>query len=164
MLDFGHQQANAGRNRKLHRRRGGPQRCERAALEAFAMDVRSRLQVPCEFIENLTTPITDASMSVHLFRIAREAVNNAIRHAHASHITILLSTDEHRVVLTVEDYGDGFDELNRDGGMGLHLMRYPARMLGATLEIGPRPGGGTSVICSATRSEPTPKAPYVESN
>jgi signal transduction histidine kinase len=136
----------------------------RAALEAFAMDVRSRLRVACEFTENLSTPITDASMSVHLFRIAREAVNNAIRHAHASHITILLSTDEQRIVLTVEDDGEGFDKPNRNDGMGMHIMRYRARMLGATLEIGPRPAGGTSVICSVTRSDSTPKAPYAESN
>jgi PAS domain S-box-containing protein len=90
----------------------------------------------------------------HLFRIAQEAVANAIRHSGASRIVIgwRRSTPTAEVVLSITDNGAGFPADGKMGtqetrGLGLHTMRYRAQLVGGVLEIAPRPRGGTRVTC-----------------
>jgi two-component system, LuxR family, sensor kinase FixL len=88
------------------------------------------------------------SLRSHLFRIAQEALNNAIKHGEPSHVALTLRCDENFLILQVQNDGRPFlDESDHKGGMGLDIMRYRARIVGAELRIEPIQSGGTSVIC-----------------
>jgi signal transduction histidine kinase len=108
---------------------------------------RAGLEVTCE----CRTPVKacPSEIGTHLFRIAQEAVNNALKHARASRLGIALAVEGERVSLTVRDNGRGLPaRLPAKRGMGLRIMQYRAAMIGGTLEIGRDPAGGTSVCCS----------------
>ena len=91
--------------------------------------------------------IEDSTISTHLFRIAQEALVNAIKHSKASDISIRISMDGD-VVLEIEDDGVGIDEITPNGeGMGLRTMKYRAGMLGAEFKVFSAPGKGTIVSC-----------------
>jgi signal transduction histidine kinase len=80
-----------------------------------------------------------------LYRIAQEALNNALKHAGASLVTVRLRTVDGWVTLEVADNGIGFDPAAASGGMGLTNMRERAERLGARLAIESRPGEGTQI-------------------
>jgi two-component system CheB/CheR fusion protein len=93
--------------------------------------------------------IHDLTVGANLYRIAQEAVFNAFKHAGAKNISIELSAMYNEVSLTVSDDGAGFSSTPKNKeGMGLHIMHYRARMIGATLQICPGTAGGTTVVCS----------------
>lgn len=89
----------------------------------------------------------DKAAAIHLYRIAQEALNNAIKHAAASMITIRFTTRDDAFELTVEDDGHGLSRSSRSGGMGLHIMDYRARAIGAELNVSAGKDGGTRVRC-----------------
>ena len=90
-------------------------------------------------------------LAIHLYRIAQEALNNAIKHAHPRSVLVQLIGAPGEIIVRVEDDGKGFDPLSvRTGGMGLRIMKYRAKMIAGTLEVLRRPGGGTIVTCSCT--------------
>jgi len=86
-----------------------------------------------------------ADVEKNLFRIAQEAVANAIRHAAAGHVTIELRFNRHDLQMTVTDDGRGFDPAAASDGFGLLSMRERAAQIGATLRLVSRPSEGTSV-------------------
>jgi signal transduction histidine kinase len=84
-----------------------------------------------------------------LFRIAQEAVQNALRHANARRIEIQLTLEGPELKLAVADDGSGIADVSGSpGGHGSHSLRYRAAAIGGRLYVGPRPGGGTIVACS----------------
>lgn len=87
-----------------------------------------------------------------LYRIAQEAVTNAIKHGRARNISIVVLADFDRTSLWVSDDGIGFDGRATAGGMGLQIMHHRARMLGGLIDIQPSKPGGTLV----TAVVPTP--------
>jgi signal transduction histidine kinase len=87
------------------------------------------------------------SVALHFYRIAEEAVGNAVKHSDAKNITIELDVLDGRPVLVVSDDGKGFDEKLESEGMGLNNMRYRAGVIGAKLEFEQRKSGGTRVRC-----------------
>ena len=93
--------------------------------------------------------VSSNTTATHLFRIAQEAVNNAIKHGHARQVIISLASNHESTVLTIDDDGVGLaPPPDRGKGMGLHIMSYRARMIGATLSVKPRAEGGTVVTCN----------------
>jgi signal transduction histidine kinase/ligand-binding sensor domain-containing protein len=86
-----------------------------------------------------------AVVEKNLFRIAQEAVANAIRHAAARQITIEVRFERHHAHITITDDGRGFDRAVAAGGFGLTSMRERAAQIGATLRLESRPRAGTSV-------------------
>jgi signal transduction histidine kinase len=90
----------------------------------------------------------EASVALHVYRVAEEAIGNAIKHSGADRITIELKpTSARRAVLTVHDNGKGFSQ--RDGqGMGLDNMRYRAGIIGGKLTISTEKGHGTCIGCT----------------
>jgi signal transduction histidine kinase len=87
--------------------------------------------------------------AIQLFRIAQEAVYNAVKHARAKQITIQLATTDGRTSLVVQDDGIGLPpSVNEAKGMGLRIMDYRARMIGAQFDLRRGPNGGTIVTCS----------------
>ena len=95
--------------------------------------------------------------ALHLYRITEEAVGNAVRHADATRIEIALDTIQGETVLVIEDNGKGFSQDKVAEGMGLRNMQYRANVIGATIEIGQRLGGGTRVCCRLPDLKPKPR-------
>ena len=91
----------------------------------------------------------------HLFAIATEALNNALKHSGASEVTVRLINDHDLVSLKVEDNGRGFllAEAESSGGMGLRTMREHAQNLNGTLTIESQPGKGTSITVQIPKDE-----------
>jgi signal transduction histidine kinase len=120
-----------------------------SALEELAGRVRSRHRLGCVFVDRVVVPVADTFAATDLFRIAQEAVSNAIKHANAKELIITLEADESHVTLRVADDGIGLAKAVPDGpGMGLHIMQYRGRMIGATCTIDAGAQGGTVVTCS----------------
>jgi PAS domain S-box-containing protein len=92
----------------------------------------------------------DNTTATHLYRIAQEAVTNAVKHGMASQIDISLSSNAHSITLSVKNNGLSMPEPSASHqGMGLRIMRYRADMIGGTLKIQNNPeAGGTIVTCT----------------
>jgi signal transduction histidine kinase len=134
-----------------------------SALDELATHVCSHHQINCQFIEKAPVQALEETVGANLFRIAQEAVNNAIKHSQARRITITLSADPVQMRLDIEDNGEGFQQCGDSArGLGLHIMNYRARMIGAALTIASPPGGGTQVTCLLRRSNL--KAPVADSH
>ena len=97
----------------------------------------------------------DANSSTHLYRIAQEAITNAIKHGKAKRIKISLKKTSDEIALTVGDDGIGLPE-NRRGaqGMGLRIMGYRAGMIGANFKIERMEEAGTRVTCKLPLKRP----------
>jgi signal transduction histidine kinase len=91
-----------------------------------------------------------APVELALYRIAQEALNNALKHARAGQVTVRLGVDDGRLTLEVEDDGQGFDPQSASdgGGMGLANIRHRTEQLGGALEVRSAPGKGTVVRVS----------------
>jgi PAS domain S-box-containing protein len=119
-----------------------------SALEQWAGEVEDLFVVSCRFQCLAPVLIHDDTMATHLYYIAQEAVNNAIKHGHARQIDIRLAAVEHQGTLAIQDDGCGIGNLvPGDKGVGLHLMNYRARMVGGSLEVQRVVSGGTIVTC-----------------
>ncbi len=120
-----------------------------AVLHELADQVATIFKISCRFQWDDSILVRDNSKATHLYYIAREAVNNAIKHGKAQAVVIGLARVKERVTLTVKDDGIGLPEkLERTKGMGLHTMNYRARVIGASLAVHRDPAGGTMVACS----------------
>jgi signal transduction histidine kinase len=94
--------------------------------------------------------VSNPSASTHLFRLAQEAINNAVKHGKAHRVSILLGTTSgDKAILRIIDDGVGFPpEGARRNGLGLRIMTYRAQKVGGVLEIQPGQHGGTVVSCT----------------
>jgi len=120
-----------------------------AALEDLAMRTERMFRIPCAFDCPRDILVADNNVAMHLYRIAQEAVSNAAKHAHARQIVVRFAEEDGRIALAVADDGVGLPvPLPATAGMGLRIMQYRARMIGADLQISPAPGQGTLVSCS----------------
>ena len=118
--------------------------------------MRKVFRVDCRFLAKGTVPVADQGSAIHLYRIAQEAVSNAIRHGKARRIRIQLGTEDGRVGLTVRDDGIGIPrKLPRQKGMGLPIMQYRAEVMGGSLAVQRKPGGGTTVVCAVPQGAAT---------
>ncbi len=120
-----------------------------SALQALAMTTESLFRVSCVFRCDRPVLVRNASMAVHLYRIAQEAVTNAIRHGDPQNILIELSEQDDRATLTVLNDGRDFPEaLPEHDSMGLQVMSHRAEMIDGALDIQPNSAGGTRVTCT----------------
>jgi PAS domain S-box-containing protein len=119
-----------------------------SALRQWAGEVEDLFAVSCRFQCFTPVLIHDETVATHLYYVAREAVNNAIKHGHARQIVIRLAADQRQGALTIQDDGCGISStVPGNKGMGLHLMNYRAKMVGGSLELQRVPTGGTIVTC-----------------
>ena len=118
-----------------------------------------RVQAVVQWDDELPTPLIDGDghetpPSMHLYRIAQEAVSNAIRHGGAQHVWLTGSIHGDRASLVVADDGSGFQPPTpaalhqHSSGMGLRIMAFRAERIGADFAIERRPEGGMSVTVS----------------
>jgi PAS domain S-box-containing protein len=126
-----------------------------SALEQIAAATSGSSRIRCEFACSHPDPVFDSRVSVYLYRIAQEAVANALRHSGAHSIRITLGQENGETSLRIEDDGRGRSaEAARTEGMGLRTMRYRAGLIGGKLEVGPGPRGGTQVVCRLAAPPP----------
>ena len=126
------------------------------ALEDFAASTSDLFKIKCRFDCEFPIVITDTETSEHLFRVAQEAVSNAIKHGRATNVLIRLEMQGVRKKLSVIDDGSGLPRSGwNENGMGLRIMSYRAKLIGAKFNIR-RERIGTVVTCllQAKRDEP----------
>ena len=120
-----------------------------SALQELALNTGKIFGVACRFDCDPPVSVADHAVATHLFRLAQEAVANAIKHGQANQISIRLTSDRGRAILKVDDDGTGFPvEIFKSKGMGLRIMQSRVGMMDGTLSIECNPSGGASVICS----------------
>lgn len=118
------------------------------ALEGLAQSVSRLHRVNCTFqLRGRETAGSD-EISTHLYRIAQEAVSNAIKHGKAKNIRLSLGVASDRWTLRITDDGSGISETPSKGGMGLAVMAYRARVTGGDLTLERPAAGGTRVTCT----------------
>jgi two-component system, LuxR family, sensor kinase FixL len=121
------------------------------AFRELAERVKQTCNVACSFEHDAPVAVTHRATSLHLFRLAQEAISNAVRHGKAKTIAIHLRQQGPETVLTVSDDGQGIPaDLQTRKGLGLRIMTYRAQKIGGTLQLQPRAGGGTIVRCVFT--------------
>ncbi len=126
------------------------------ALRRLSTNAERLFDVSCDFQEVDRALVHDNTVATHLYRIAQEAVNNAVRHGEADHLTIRLAAGDEQIRLQVRDDGSGFDDDEiGEGGMGIHIMNYRARIIGGTLDMNSTLGEGTVVTCTLPRTAHT---------
>jgi PAS domain S-box-containing protein len=91
--------------------------------------------------------VPDDTVALHLYRIAQEALTNAVKHSGAKNVLITLDRSKTHTCVSVQDDGKGFAPRKRGKGLGLHMMRYRANALGGELKIERRRTGGTDITC-----------------
>lgn len=116
-----------------------------SSLRELALNSESMFGIDCRFDCQTPVLISDHIAATHVFRIAQEALNNAIRHGRAKQIRIHLSSQDGKIVLMVSDDGCGLPDELETTGMGLRIMGFRAKILNGTLEIHDRQRGGTRV-------------------
>ena len=126
------------------------------ALRALVANATKRSGVHCTVVADGPPSLLPKEAAINLYRIAQEALNNAIKHAEARSIRIRFKLVESGFELLIEDDGRGIPPNARAaGGMGLHIMEYRARAIGAAFAISPGKAGGTSVRCVSTGPQHT---------
>lgn len=118
-----------------------------SALKELCLKVSEVINMTCDLRCQDSLLIDDNTVATQLFYIAREAVQNAIKHAAAQRITIDLFSDGARITLRVEDDGVGMPETVESEGMGLRIMSHRASMINASLELKRSSWGGATVEC-----------------
>jgi signal transduction histidine kinase len=124
-----------------------------AALQDLGDNLTKGTKVHCVFECEPPVLVRDDAAATQLYRIAQEAVRNAIRHGKPSRLEISLSDRDGIVRLTVEDDGVGLPEtLRPSDGLGIRIMAHRAAMIGGAFSIEPALTGGTIVTCSLPKT------------
>jgi signal transduction histidine kinase len=115
------------------------------ALQKLAASVK-KVRVHYRNESNASLSVS-AALAVHLYRIAQEAVHNAVEHGAATEVQVDLSFEDGHVILRIQDDGRGFDSTLGSNGMGLRIMQYRAHCAGGWCSVASQPGRGTIVTC-----------------
>jgi signal transduction histidine kinase len=102
--------------------------------------------IRCRFYCPSPVVVADQKTATHLYRIAQEAVSNALRHSGAQQVKISLTSDEKTLRLEISDDGKGFAKAP-GAGMGLGMMNHRAQVIGARLDVKSARGKGSTVTC-----------------
>ena len=124
-------------------------------LRHLADSIESIYPVECSLICDCEEKrwTDDPIAIINLFRIAQEAVNNAVKHSGATKITLKIVSAPTATTLEIDDNGCGINnpaESVTKGGLGMRIMQYRASLLGAALRVVALPGGGTRVSTTIT--------------
>lgn len=99
----------------------------------------------CEFHCPQPVNVPDPFVAGHLYRIAQEAVNNAVKHARARHIVVRLTRTDDALLLEVADDGTGLTRKRH--GLGLGVMQHRAKVIGADLKVTSKRDAGVTIVC-----------------
>ena len=120
-----------------------------ASLKELAANMGKLFKVNCKVKYSPFVKIRNTMTAKHLYRIAQEAIGNAIKHGKAKNVSIEMSKEDGQAILKITDDGTSFSiPWNESKGMGLRIMKYRASSLGGNLLIEPKEGQGTIIKCS----------------
>ena len=117
------------------------------ALQNLADRVARDRRMDCTFDADAAVLMPDQTLATHLYRLAQEAVNNALKHSGTARIEIRLNRRPDLLELSVRDFGKGLPANAPVPGLGMQTMRQRARLIGARLTVQNVPGGGAQVVC-----------------
>lgn len=129
------------------------------SLQILVSNTEQLFRVPCFFECNTPLHIEDSEGTTHFYRIAQEALHNAVKHSKGTKVVVRLEEAGDAILVTVRDDGVGPPDSKKRSagtGLGMHTMHYRARIIGATLEISRNAEGGTSVICRLPKQKDHP--------
>lgn len=138
-----------------------------AALRDLAARSQDIFGIHCEVRAEKDLLIEDQTVTMHLYRIAQEALNNAVRHGGARAARIRLHRSRGRAALSVADDGSGLGRsAPSSAGMGMRIMRHRAEIIGGSLHIGNTAKKGVCVTCvfplPSSDSNPPPTEPHAQ--
>lgn len=120
-----------------------------AALNEVCRQIAKQHRIEINlYVDNACSSLSH-DVSLCFYRVAQEALNNAIRHSHSKRVEVHLNYRREQVLLQVKDFGIGFDPATHVRGLGLATMRERLHMLGGTLLIKSISGRGTEVVAGA---------------
>jgi signal transduction histidine kinase len=122
------------------------------ALENLAGRVASDRGIECVFTGETSIMVNNPATASHLYRIAQEAVQNALKHSRGTRIDLNLLLSPDGVELRVRDNGVAFTGKPAQSGLGLHTMEQRARLMGGRLLVQTNRDGGVEVICRVPRT------------
>ena len=125
-----------------------------SALQELAHATTKMFGVECGFRCDHPVHVHDNATATHLYRIAQEAVSNALKHGKARRIQIGLAAEANRIFLAVKDDGIGFPAPPPRTGAGLRIMQYRAGMIGGSVVVQRGEPAGTTVACSVHLTAP----------
>ena len=118
------------------------------SIENLVAEIRSHSNVTIIFTINDRVRVSDNSSALHLFRIVQEALNNAIKHAHADQIQVSVGIEGSRGCFTIRDNGAGFQHApDKSAGLGLRIMQHRCGLIDAEFKIESSHGEGTAIKC-----------------
>jgi signal transduction histidine kinase len=123
-------------------------------LKELADSIDSKGDLRCELSIQGADHINDTTISSNIYRIAQEAVRNALKHSEASLIRIVLSINGRRLAMRIEDNGNGWPIRPSRSGLGMEIMRYRASSIGGHLHIQPSPSSGVAVCYEMDLNSP----------
>jgi len=119
-----------------------------SALQGLASSTQDLLKISCRFKCSNAIPVRDPVTAQHLYRIAQEAITNAVRHGKPKNIRIELASAKNRTTLKVANDGKDFPRIPaKKKGLGLNIMEYRTNMIGGALKVSRGRKGGTIVTC-----------------
>ena len=124
------------------------------ALAHLCRETRERHGLDCRLQADPDLTVRDPELALHLYRIAREAVANAVKHARCSRITVALERAAGELTLRVVD--DGSETVPGAvpaAGLGLGILKHRAHLIGGTLHVAGGPEGGMEVVCRVPQPE-----------
>ncbi len=120
-----------------------------AALERLKQNAEKLFDIECSLEVLGNIDFDDATQAIHLYRIAQEGVSNAVKHGTATKVSVHLASTENHIRLRVVDNGTGFSEnWDSEGGLGVRIMQFRARLIGGNLEISDVPEKGATITCT----------------
>ncbi len=119
----------------------------KTALESLAVNISENCRVKSVVKANGAALPVSAPVAAQLYRIAQEAVRNAVEHGAAREVLLQLNFGQRDMLLTIQDDGEGFNAKAKSHGMGLRIMRYRAQCIGGSCEVRTGAGTGTTVYC-----------------
>lgn len=121
------------------------------ALTQLAAQVSDQHGIACTFVANDGVDVQDNGIATHLYRITQESVNNALKHASPTMISVRIGPRDGQICLEIEDNGHGIDPAQPTSGRGLQIMAYRAGLIGGILTVRRGEQGGTVVSCKVSR-------------
>ena len=122
------------------------------ALENLAERVATERGIECAFAGETSVLVHNQFAASHLYRIAQEGVQNALKHSRATRIDLELTQQTASVELKVRDNGIGFPTQQNSRGLGLHTMEQRARLIGGRLIVQSNSGGGVEIVCTVPKT------------
>ena len=120
-----------------------------SSLRELCRSTADRCRIQCDFRAEARSPTLDSTTTTYLYRIAQEAVTNAVKHGHVSRVSVGLSHVDGNLILSISDDGIGLPaSIPTNPGLGLRIMASRADMIGATFSAKNNSEGGAILVCS----------------